>query len=600
MYNLYIPLASLLLNIFLIVLYLFKTSKLNKENNFYFGMIIDTFFMTVFCIIAVYLLYIQFPDLSIIKLANKFECVFIFNFFMNLLMYVLFSANVKINNMMKWYVFINILISFFIFITPVYLEVTSDLTYMVSVGPSTDITTIASGIVLVITFITALKHKEILKDKILPIILLLIFIVLIVFIRSAIPEFICLEFLATFATLIMYHTIENPDLILLEQMEDAKIDAEKANRAKSDFLSSMSHEIRTPLNTIVGLSELNLEVNDNKELKENSKDILNASNILLDIIGNVLDMSKIESGSFEISNTTYNPNELLRSVIKVTEYKFVEKNIDFKVNIAPDLPSSLYGDQSNIKKILINLLGNASKYTKEGYVIFTVNCINQGDVSKLIISVEDTGRGIKPEQINKLFAKFDRLDEEKNTTTEGTGLGLAITKHLIEAMNGSINVQSVYGQGSKFTVILDQKIKTETKEEKTITQSTKEFLDLSNKKILLIDDNNMNLKVAEKFLKEYKCEVTGVLSGRECIDLINSGKKYDLLLVDEMMPEMSGTEMMKYLKENGYAVPIVVMTADVIDNAKQKYLKEGFDDYLAKPINRTELDNVLRKYLNEL
>jgi signal transduction histidine kinase len=356
MYNLYIPLCSLVLNIFLIILYLVKTSKIKKENSFYFGMIIDTFFMTVFCIVAVYLLYIRMPDQAIIKIANKLECIFIFNFFSNLIIYVIYVCKIQINKLRIWYMIINLLMGSLIFITPVTLEVTNDLNYMVSIGLSTEITTIASGIILVLTFGVALVYRNILKGKIVPIILLLLFIVLIVFIRSFIPEIICLEFLATLATLIMYHTIENPDLNMINELNIAKEQAEKANLAKTEFLSSMSHEIRTPLNAIVGFSQSISEGDVPANIKEDVEYIKVASNNLLELVNGIIEISKIEANKLEIINTEYSSYKLLDEITALIRARLGEKNLAFRVNIDKSMPNILYGDHTRLKQVIINLI----------------------------------------------------------------------------------------------------------------------------------------------------------------------------------------------------------------------------------------------------
>lgn len=465
-----------------------------------------------------------------------------------------------------------------------------------------------------IWLVKCLKNFKYLKQKkYLPILICILLMIVIGIVQSYDRSYLIIVTCQTIVTMLMFHTIENPDLKLLNEMDLAKDMAEKANRAKSDFLSSVSHEIRTPLNAIMGLSELNKDVETLEEAKENSIDIINASKVLHEIVGNVLDMSKIESGTVDITDKEYDAKEMFKNVVKLVEYKFEEKGIKLNVKIAPDLPQKLIGNKSNITKAIMNLLTNAVKYTSEGHVNLDVNCINKNKVSTLIISVEDTGRGIKPEQLDKLFVRFSRLEEDLNTTTEGTGLGLAITKHILELMGGKVTVQSVYGSGSKFTITLNQKIvnsfNCQNNDDLELTscnlnnkknrqfESEHNISNFSGKKILIIDDNLVNLKVATKLLQKFNCETEEVSSGQECVDKINNGKKYDLLLMDEMMPNMSGTETMKKLKERGYTIPIVVLTADVEANSKEKYLSSGFDDYLGKPTSLKELERVLIKFL---
>jgi signal transduction histidine kinase/CheY-like chemotaxis protein len=423
--------------------------------------------------------------------------------------------------------------------------------------------------------------------------------------RFIYPELDLASSVIVYVNLIMLHTIENPDVKLLKRAELAKTEAEKANKHKTDFLSSMSHEIRTPLNAVIGLSEINMiESTPIEEIKSNNQDILNASHILLEIVGNVLDMSRIEAGNVEVITTEYKPYDIFDNVTKLIRHRFVDKGLDFRVNISPDIPKVLYGDHANLKKVLLNLLSNASKYTKKGYVDLTINSVSKNGVCRLIISVEYTGRGIEQKNIDKLFARFNRLDEDKNTTTEGTGLGLAITKHILELMGGTITAQSVYGKGSKFTVVLDQKIKStfdleDSKDDDEKVYTTQSLNLIANKKVLIVDDNSLNLKVAAKMLATYELITDLAESGKECLDKINNNNQYDLLLIDEMMPGMSGTEVMKELRKINYSVPMVVLTADVAEGSREKYINAGFDDYLKKPIEKNELKRVLYEYLSK-
>lgn len=417
-------------------------------------------------------------------------------------------------------------------------------------------------------------------------------------VREINPGILLITVSQTFITIMMYFTIENPDIKMINYLNLAKDTAEKANRAKSDFLSSMSHEIRTPLNAIVGFSECIINADSLEEAKENASDVVSASKTLLEIVNGILDISKIEAGKLELVESDYSSEKLFNDVVRLIRSRIGNKPLDFKVNIAEDLPPVLYGDHMNVKKIIINLLTNAVKYTDHGFISLDVKCVKNNDICRLIISVKDSGRGIKQEDIGKLFNKFQRVDEDRNTTIEGTGLGLAITKQLVEMMNGKIVVNSVYNEGSEFKVAIDQRLslaKIEVEKEETDDFN----LDLTNKKILIVDDNKLNLKVAQKLLVKYNPIIATAESGAECLNLINSGNKYDLILLDDMMPKMRGTEVLAKLKEiPNFNTPTIVLTANAINGMKEQYLKDGFDDYLAKPIEKPELYRILRKYIN--
>ena len=445
-----------------------------------------------------------------------------------------------------------------------------------------------------------LNLKYVRKHKYLPLFAFIVFGSASAIIQKINPAFLLMTATETFVTFLMYFTIENPDLRMIEQLNIARDTAEKANEAKTDFLSNMSHEIRTPLNAIVGFSNLLLEdKNLDKKVKENVQDIVLASDNLLEIVNGILDISKIEANKLEIVNTEYEFSKLVNELIVLSKGRLGEKPIEFKTNIDLSIPPVLYGDVQRIKQICVNILTNAIKYTKEGTIEFNISSVIKDNVCRLIISVEDTGIGIKEENIEKLFNKFERIDLEENITIEGTGLGLAITKKLVDLMNGKIVVQSVFGKGSKFTVSLDQRIVKNPTIKLDETRNLEQVVEAINKKVLIVDDNAINLKVAEKLLEKYEINCDCVKSGFECIDKIKEGNKYDLILMDDMMPKMSGTETLKKLKKDDkFNMKVIALTANALTGMKEKYLSEGFDDYLAKPIDKDELNKIINKYLN--
>ncbi len=469
-----------------------------------------------------------------------------------------------------------------------------------SYGPAVDLLKASTGLVSVLWLFLLLKSRKDIKNKqYAPVYIVIILLIVNVILQTVNPSILIATFTLGFTLYIMFFTIENPDVRLIEQLEIAKMQADKANRAKTEFLSSMSHEIRTPLNAISGFSNCILDAQSLDEAKENAKDIVDASDTLLDIVNGILDISKIEAGKLEIVNSPYNAPDTFRELAKLITPKMKEKGLFFTYYIAPDLPKTLLGDHANLKKVVTNLLSNAYKYTKTGFVKYEVNCVNLNGYTRLVISVEDSGQGIKKENINKLFTRFQRLEEDKNTTIEGTGLGLAITKQLVELMGGKIIVHSIYGTGSKFTVVLNQKIETEAIVEEPKYKTT---LNLSDVRILIVDDNPLNLKVATKLLQRHNANnIKTCESGFECINKIGNGEVYDVILLDDMMPKMSGVETLHKLKGiSGFNVPVIALTANAITGMKEHYLAEGFNNYLAKPIQDDELIRTMNEVLGRL
>ena len=592
--NNFFSVASLLYSILLLVTFFSKSRINTKETRIYRSLIIINFFNIVFAILSAITIskYDLVPNLNNIISKTLLVCydlwIIIFTYYVYTVAY-----NVKDSKSLKRTIGVLIAIT----IATIYF-LRLDYFYkdgvVYSYGPSANFVYGLVGICIVFWIIVLLlDHKNIKNKRYYPVFLLILLLTISIIIQKLNPGILLITYTETFVTFLMYFTIENPDMKLINELELARDSAEKANKAKSDFLSSMSHEIRTPLNAIVGFSSCIEEAETIKEAKEDAKDIIMASNNLLEIVNGILDISKIEADKMEIVNTNYDIAELLNNLVKLIMPRIKEKSIELRCNFAEDLPNVLYGDEGKVKQIITNLLTNAAKYTKEGYIDFNVSCINKDNKCDLKISVIDTGRGIKKEQIDKLFDKFQRLEEDLNTTTEGTGLGLAITKRLVNMMGGKIVVDSKYGEGSTFTVFIRQDISNKKIEKEEIRELK---LNLEDKKILVVDDNILNLKVSKRLFKEYNAEITTCESGYECIEKVKENK-YDIIFMDIMMPKLSGVETLKKLKEmESFNTPVVALTADAMSGVSNKYIEVGFNDYLSKPIEKKELNKVLVKY----
>ena len=397
-----------------------------------------------------------------------------------------------------------------------------------------------------------------------------------------------------------------------ERLAREKEIADRSSQAKSEFLANMSHELRTPMNAVLGMNEMILRESDDPEIRAHAADIDNAGRNLLSIINDILDFSRIEAGKMEIVPVDYDISSTINDVINMCMMLAKRKHLTVAVHVDPAIPAGYHGDELRIRQILTNLLNNAVKYTKVGGVSLAVDADGrEGDTVKLRFTIKDTGIGIKEEDIPRLFRKFDRLDLAQNRTTEGTGLGLAICYRLAELMGGEISVESIYGKGTAFTVVLPQ-IAISREPIGNFEERYKKVQAVAAKKnykaafrapmaeILSVDDNKMNLRLLHGLLKKTQVKITDAVSGAEMLEKLRQNH-YDLVLLDHMMPEMDGIEALHRAKElDGNPLqhtPVIALTANAIAGSREHYLAAGFDGYLSKPIKTKELEKTLMKFL---
>lgn len=414
----------------------------------------------------------------------------------------------------------------------------------------------------------------------------------------------------TLVVISYYMSLESEDVKLIEELGIEKENAKLANAAKSQFIANVSHEIRTPINAVLGMDEMILRETKEEKTRQYANDIKSAAQSLHGIINEILDMSRMESGKMQIVPVNYNLKSLIRDTANIVQMKMEAKNLKFEVQADPDIPCGYHGDEQRIKQVLNNILSNAFKYTDEGSVSFKISGKPLEDGRELLrFEVKDTGIGMKEEDLNHMFTEFRRFDLDKNRGVEGTGLGMVITMQILSLMDSKLEAESEYGVGSTFYFELAQNIWDDTplgsieEPANVVEKKYEQSFEAPSTKVLVVDDNAINRKVFIGLLKETKLDIDEAPSGPDCLELVKSNK-YELIFMDHMMPDMDGIECfhkLQHMEDNlSKDAKVIMLTANAVSGARELYLDEGFDDFIAKPIIPEKLEEMIRKYIENV
>ena len=572
--------------------------KIKKQNNLLSN---NTFFILTLSLLIGYILELSINFLSTVSLKpivletyTKLYLIFIICWFsiFSVYTFLISKKDDTLNkSIMIMYALLTIVSSVSIILLPIDID-TNNFIYLS--GNSINIFKVLLPCMLCILFLrTILNRKVISITKYNYIYVALVLLSICSFLELK-YELNIITTILLFITYLVFLTIENPALKEYEIINNLRLRALKANMNKTDFLSNISHELRTPLSSIISSIDEIKSYNLPPEFKDSLNDIIDSSSSLLDIVGNVIDINKIENKVYDIKEKDYSIKETVEKLIKMNTKKYNKENVVFKYSISESTPQNLFGDKTKIKEIINNVLDNSFKYTNKGSISLTINSEIVSDICNLIIEIKDTGIGIKSEDLNKIFNGND-IDNDINSDVDSDGLGLLVTKDLVSLLGGTITVNSYYGSGSVFTIKIPQRLKNELE---TIEQTnTTKF---NNKRILLVDDDRLNNRILKRLLKIYDIELDTCERGIKCIDKINNGEQYDLILMDIMMPDMNGIDTLKKLKSNkNFNTKVVALTADALSTSKNKYLKVGFTDYIPKPFKKEELEQKLKELLGD-
>ncbi len=607
-----LPIGSVLFTSVLLIVYIHK-SKVAKHRNNYFLALLILLLGVLLSEIGTYFAMMQMdkhPFINIMMARTHGIVDLAWTICMGAYIYSFYrtnsrNKNAKNNTKVFWVIFIVAsIISFFM---PFEFKVNKDTAYLDGLALGF-LYTIGVGVVVASSIIVLTNQRHVLFSQTFPIIVAIVETSITVPASLAFPSVYIITTSFAFKLYLIYFTLENPDLYLIKQLQSAKKKADDSSKAKSDFLSNMSNEIRNPMNAILEYSDvlLNEEGFNKEEDIKTIQQIYAAGGSLIEIINNILDISKIESGEGELVEREYNLASIILELHSLIDARLANTKVRFISNVDETIPVKIHGDKAKLFQVLLNLLSNAVKYTEIGRIELKVKGEIVKDEVILHFRISDTGIGIKTNDYKALIEKLDVMEAD-NSRIEGSGLGLLISKKLVNILGGKIWFESRYGAGTDFYVDVTQRIIDRTMMGNVFNSEAKDdgiknkFFDCSKYKVLIVDDNELNLKVARTLLAPYKFEVTTLNKGKDCVDLIKSGEEYDLIFLDHMMPGMDGIEVMHILKslETYNIPPIIALTANAVTGMREMYLKEGFDDYLSKPINVNDLNTLLEKYFKK-
>ncbi len=586
MANNFFTICSFFYSLMLIIIYFRRKNIRSLETKMYSRIIITNFLNVSFAILCFFTIMVKdtFPLLNDFVSKTLLLLFITWEIFFTFYIIVIVNDNNKLMNKKfeKWKILIiivYILLVGCIYYLPLYYHNENKIVY--SYGPAADFIYILTAVLIVLWIIMIIRNKNILKSKkSIPVVLFIFLTIVVVFIQKNNPGLLLITAAETFITVIMYFTIENPDMKLLKEMHDAKEISDNANEEKTLFLYNMTQEIRETTKNIDNEADVIIDSDSIDTDKDSARNIKGETAKFRTMTNDILDVSAIDASSIKIYNSVYNVKVLLKSLISNYTEISKNKNIEFRTNIEHNIPEYLYGDSISLKRAINLLLTYSVKNTNKGYVELNLNTIIKNDIVRLIITIEDSSMGIKSDELEKIKVDNKNINEAYK---------------LITLMNGTMVLTSNYGIGNKIKIILDQKIdKNETKEEKQYKEI------YNNKKILVIDDNESSIKIIEKLLKGSNIVIDSSLNGRDAVNKIRTKNRYDLILLDEELTSISGSELLSKLKSiRNFNIPVILLSKDNKYEYNEEYLKVGFTDILIKPLKKDNLLNIIDKYIDK-